>query len=340
MTQELPRFVRDMLASPARRGDGLNNWFFRMARVLHPFRSPQEITELLRAATHGEPLQPNEIKRAVERSAACAWKPGETPATKSRRQAAPQFNRGAFEKFIGHNLVDPAFLEARSPIAPANRTPASFLHALYKPGENIVVFDDYESQGQEVWTHPGLPYDARALDSFVRGQRFGVWFLTNPVDGQVHINDDGKPSRRSHQNVTAWRYLLLESDRDDISEREWLTALSLLPLPIAAITETGGRLAHALIHVDASSKAHWDSFKAQLTPLATVLGADTPAISAVRLSRLPQCQRLGKKDANGKFLNFQDGPRFQRLLYLNPAPDGTPIADQGSQTLHPSTAVA
>ena len=65
-----------------------------------------------------------------------------------------------------------------------------------------------------------------------------MWFLTNPVDGQVHINDDGKPSRRSHQNVTAWRYLLLESDRDDISEREWSTALSLLPLPIAAITET------------------------------------------------------------------------------------------------------
>ena len=52
--------------------------------------------------------------------------------------------------------------------APWSRTPASFLHSLYNKGEKVIIFDDYHSQGQEVWEHPGLPYDARTLN---RSQR-------------------------------------------------------------------------------------------------------------------------------------------------------------------------
>ena len=52
----LPQFVRDLLASPPLRGGGLNNWFYRVARVLHPFRDDGDIIELLRAATAGEPV--------------------------------------------------------------------------------------------------------------------------------------------------------------------------------------------------------------------------------------------------------------------------------------------
>ena len=73
----LPQFVRDLLASPPHRGDGLNLWFYRVARVLHPYRDSAEIIELLRAATAGEPVKSGEIERAVERSAATAWKPGQ-----------------------------------------------------------------------------------------------------------------------------------------------------------------------------------------------------------------------------------------------------------------------
>ena len=47
----LPQFVRDLLASPPRRGQGLNLWFYRVARVLHPYRDSAEIIELLEAAT-------------------------------------------------------------------------------------------------------------------------------------------------------------------------------------------------------------------------------------------------------------------------------------------------
>ena len=73
----LPQFVRDLLASPPHRGGGLNLWFYRIARVLHPYRGSNEIVNLLQAATAGEPVKRGEIERAVERSKATAWKPGQ-----------------------------------------------------------------------------------------------------------------------------------------------------------------------------------------------------------------------------------------------------------------------
>jgi hypothetical protein len=45
------------------------------------------------------------------------------------------------------------------------------------------------------------------------------------------------------------------------------------------------------------------------------LGADRKAISAVRLTRLPQCERVEKG-------------QMQTLLYLNGNPDLCPIADK------------
>ena len=148
--------------------------------------------------------------------------------------AAPEFDPQAFARFVaGHAPVDAAWLARRSPIRPDNRMPASFLHALYRKDEHVVIFTDYQSQGQEVWRHPGLPYDARTLNAFTKGQRLGVRFLCNPVDGQWHVNDENKLSRRSHQNIRSWRYLLIESDRNDITAGDWLAAIVQLAVPLS-----------------------------------------------------------------------------------------------------------
>ena len=84
-----------------------------------------------------------------------------------------------------------------------------------------------------VWTHDGLPYDARELDCFRIGKREGVWFLVNPVDGESQLNDNGHQSQRSAANITSWRYLLIESDHAE--PFDWLAALVQMPLPISAI---------------------------------------------------------------------------------------------------------
>jgi hypothetical protein len=104
----LPQFVRDLLASPPRRGEGLNNWLFRVSRVLHPFRDPLEIIELLRAATAGEPIKPGEIERAVERSKAAAWKRGQAAQNALNTFGWPKVNAEQREAVIasGLGLVD------------------------------------------------------------------------------------------------------------------------------------------------------------------------------------------------------------------------------------------
>ena len=74
----LPQFVRDMLASPPRAGEGVNLYLFSVARVLHPYRSESDILDTLRAviANCGRIVSEQEIRRAVENSKAVAWVPG------------------------------------------------------------------------------------------------------------------------------------------------------------------------------------------------------------------------------------------------------------------------
>ena len=215
--------------------------------------------------------------------------------------------------------IDAAWFAARSPKRPDNRTPASFLHELYAPGEKVIVFDVFESQGQAVWTGEPPPYDARSLDAFRTGKPRGVWFLAQPVSGEFAdtgtLNKDGTPhlSRRSWRTVTSWKWLVLESDT--ANRDHWLAALAQLPMPISAIYSSGGKSVHALVRLGADSKDQWDDTADKLKPMLITLGADRKAISAVRLTRLPQCER------------FEKG-QMQALLYLNGSPDLCPIADK------------
>jgi hypothetical protein len=246
--------------------------------------------------------------------------PHEGPHELAVTPPAPQFDRDAFERFVAcHAPVDANWLAERSPIWVANQTPATFLHALFYEGERVVILDKLRSQGW-TWRHSGTPCNPRALDHVAKGARNGVWFLCNPVNGIYRPNAKGKWSGRSQENVTAWRYLVLESDRDDISAAQWLAFLVQLHLPIAAIYETGGRLPHALVRVDAPSKQRWDEIRDTLEPLLITFGADPSSLTAVRLTRLPCCERLGRQDEHGIYHGFDDGPHLQRLLYLNPDP--------------------
>jgi hypothetical protein len=239
---------------------------------------------------------------------------------------APKKRRSKFE-FQLHILqsvaaqaseVNEAWVASRSPIDPATVTPATFLRSIYEPGETVIVFDDCESQGQEAWRHPGPGVDRSDIDRFVSGRANGVWFLVQPVDGRWHPNPrvGGTRSRRSMESVTRWKYAVLECDY----EKEhpgvnalWLAAVVQMPLRIVAIYTSGGRSIHVLIRVDADSKEAWDALRNRMRALVVPLGADEGALTAVRLSRLPCCER---------------GAQMQRLLYLNPLANGTPITDQ------------
>lgn len=204
-------------------------------------------------------------------------------------------------------VPDPAdFLRRRSPVSPSTVRPNEFLERLYRPGEKVIVFTEYKSQGQAIYEvgHRNAQIPTAGLD--------GVWYLVQPVDGQEHMNPrQNKMSRRSEESVTRWPYLVIESDKADA--QSWMRFLLQLPLPVVAIYTSGGRSIHALVRVDAADKAEWDQIKNKLVTSLVRVGADRGALSAVRLSRLPQCLRRDM---------------LQELLYLDPNADGTPILTQ------------
>jgi hypothetical protein len=203
--------------------------------------------------------------------------------------------RPRLDWFAARSYADPSLLDS-----------AGFLSLLYA-GEKVLIFSDDKSQGQALWPDEPIPSC---------GPR-GMWYLANPVDGLEYPNPrTGKPSRRSEESVTRWKFALLESDEAD--PRIWLGALAKTTLPVSAIYSSGGRSVHALIRVPGSgtgmsalsgptSKAEWDAWaRAQKATLARI-GADPKALTAVRLTRLPQQYRPEKG-------------ALQKLLYVNPWP--------------------
>ena len=207
------------------------------------------------------------------------------------------------------------FLARRSAVRVDVQDTASVLRWLYPrgSGEKVILFNEMKSAGQLVWEADRR--DAIQAGDLPTGSE-GVWFLPQPVDGLYHPNPraDGRLSRRAAESVTSWRYMVLESD--EAAADYWLRCLVQIPLRISSICESGGRSIHALVRLDATSKADWDRQVAVMKPVLVTLGADAGALSAVRLSRLPQAMR---------------GERCQRLLYLNPMPDGTPILRQNEK---------
>lgn len=214
------------------------------------------------------------------------------------------------------NALELGLRSAREPVMTSRE---AFLEALYARGERVLVLTRFISQGDFLFSvsdnggavarlsDGGSEY----VQGLPEGGADGVWFLANPVDGEWHpVPNRERGSRRSGSAVTAWRYLVLESD--EAYPREWLQVLMTAPLRIAAIYTSGGKSIHALVRVDARTKGEFDAHRAEAMRVLVAVGADPMAISGVRLTRLPWCLR---------------GKRMQRLLYLCPAPTGLPICE-------------
>ena len=312
-----PRFLLDLLDSCPEAGGGVHPWLFRVARYLHRFHTPNEICDILaaRVANCGRLLQPHEIPDAVNNSGPCQWEPsGQTPSQRRAewlanpiRKQVPCFNPElAVQMAAGIPVeITPEWLKARSPLS-VDIAPSDFLRNIFRPDEKVLVFTTFTSQGH-LW--PGRNVD-RWRQSHISD---GLWFLCNPVDGQSHFNPRlCRDSQRSKESVTSFRYGVLECDQQPREKWRpvWLKILAGLPLPIVAITDSGGSSDHALVRGDCPSKEAWDRWKKSVLRPLVPLGADDGALSAVRLTRLPNCFR---------------GNRLQELLYLNPSADGTPI---------------
>lgn len=114
-------------------------------------------------------------------------------------------------------------------------------------------------------------------------KEMGAWIRFNPIDGKGVKND----------NVTAFRYMLLESDNMSLGKQKAI--LEQLELPIAAMVFSGGKSIHAIVKVDAYSYEEYRKRVDFIYSIAQKNGfkPDKKNRNPSRLSRMPGVMRGG-----------------------------------------------
>lgn len=113
----------------------------------------------------------------------------------------------------------------------------------------------------------------------------GAWIRFNPLDGRGVKNE----------NVTDYRYALVESDDMDLAAQNAI--IRELELPVACLVFSGKKSIHAIVRIDAGS---YEEYRRRVNYLYDIcrqngLKIDTQNRNPSRLSRMPGVIRNGRK---------------------------------------------
>ena len=113
----------------------------------------------------------------------------------------------------------------------------------------------------------------------------GAWIRFNPLDGKGCKNE----------NVTEFRYALVESDAMDLDKQNAI--IRELELPVACLVFSGKKSLHAIVKVDAPDYGEYRKRVDYLYQICQKNGlkVDTQNKNPSRLSRMPGVTRNGKK---------------------------------------------
>lgn len=199
-------------------------------------------------------------------------------------------------------VVDVAFLEDVPMETPGvdwdgRQDLIQYLEALFKPGDYVgYVISTFEKDGRKSPTSGTYSLTAGELIERLKkrdidmalgeyDREVGGWIRFNPLDGQG----------AKDQNVTAYRYALVESDKMTIEQQAAI--YDALELPIAALVHSGNKSLHAIVKVDATNL---DEYKTRVRFLYDIckknkLEVDNNNRNPSRLSRMPGLMRNGQK---------------------------------------------
>lgn len=200
-------------------------------------------------------------------------------------------------------IVDKNWIERSEIHIPEQWNPTeqiiTYLETLFAPDENVGYVT-------ESWEHDGKFLPSKGCYDRTAGQlikelyqckgdigsvlgdynsEVGAWIRFNPLDGKGVKNE----------NVTEFRYALVESDTMDISAQKAI--ITELELPVAALVYSGKKSLHAIVKIDAST---YEEYKKRVDYLYNVcnkngLKLDIQNRNPSRLSRMPGIMRNGKK---------------------------------------------
>ena len=200
-------------------------------------------------------------------------------------------------------LVDRGWLEGKDVCEPGDQWDpiadlTKYLETLFDADENVgYVTESWERDGEFMPSRGSCDRTAGELIQLLAkykdiGAAFGdynpevgAWIRFNPLDGKGVKNE----------NVTEYRYALVESDTMELEQQHAL--IRELELPVAAMVYSGRKSVHAIVKIEA---ANYDEYRKRVDYLYSVLqkngmGVDTQNKNPSRLSRMPGVTRKGHK---------------------------------------------
>ena len=207
-----------------------------------------------------------------------------------------------------YKFIDKSWIEGKEIQEPTHWQPAqeliTYLETLFQSTENVgFVTETYpleDKEGNTVHKPKKGVFDRTAGHlieklhkykddiGFVIGdynKEAGAWIRFNPLDGKGVKND----------NVTEFRYALVESDRTSISQQNAI--IRELELPVACLVHSGGKSVHAIVKIDARDYHEYQKRVDYLYKVCAKngLAVDTQNKNPSRLSRMPGVMRNGRK---------------------------------------------
>ena len=222
----------------------------------------------------------------------------------------PEYNHGReldWDDIIGSKddmvIIDKAWVESKEVLEPKNWSPVNdlikYLEVLFEAGENVgYVSESWEKDGKHLpkqghWDRTAgslieeLSQCKGDIGAVVGDHRAeaGAWIRFNPLDGKGCKNE----------NVTEYRYALVESDAMELDQQNAI--IRELELPVACLVHSGKKSIHAIVRVDASD---YSEYRRRVDYLYSIckkngLDLDSQNKNPSRLSRMPGATRDGKK---------------------------------------------
>lgn len=294
MTKALPQFVRDLVGSPPRAGDGLHVWLFRVARQLHAhYADKGEMAALLVAATAGcgRAVSRREIEEAINNSATCAWQPAAGASISTPRPPAwPKQNQEQIEAVVrGHGGL--ADLWEASPIRiEDNAAHTEWIIARLFPGNPLLCCGASQSA-----------FDTRLRDDW-HGQLADLQFIVpSPMTAVIGQTRDGRPSKHTLANTGPRRFLICEFDRGAADAQAGLLMHLGSFAPLVCVTHSGGKSLHGWFLV----AGQLGDRVLRFFRYAVSLGADPHTWTPSQFVRMPDGVRDNGHRQTVYFLNFK-----------------------------------
>jgi hypothetical protein len=275
---ELPQFVRDLLASPPRAGEGVNLYLFQLARALHPYLSENGIADILRVVTAGcgRLVTEKEIRRAVQNSKAAAWTPGS--GTPERGAPAwPTLNAEQREAIIAATCMGLVDLWEVSPVRfEGNESHCEGTIDMLFPANPLLCCgksnSEFATRPREAW----------------RGSLTGMQFIVpSPMTARTGHTQDGKESEHTLENTGQRRFLVVEQDAGTVDEQAAILFHLAKLRPMALALHSGSKSLHGWFYCAGQSEERAQAFMRY----AVTLGADRATWTRSQFVRMPDGTR-------------------------------------------------